>query len=48
MIKARNRDVTERRCRSCHAAVVDSIDRFHEPGRALECTRCHADVGHVH
>jgi len=48
MIKAANRDVTEQRCRSCHSAVVDVIDRFHAPGRALECARCHADVGHLH
>lgn len=48
MIKTGNRAVTEARCRSCHHAIVDSIDRFHQPGKELECIRCHANVGHAH
>jgi cytochrome c nitrite reductase small subunit len=48
MIKAANRAVTERRCRSCHEAVVETIDHGRGPGRALACTRCHGDVGHLH
>jgi cytochrome c nitrite reductase small subunit len=48
-ITDRNRDVTERACRGCHAAVVEAID----PGRhgaadRLPCTQCHRDVGHLH
>lgn len=47
MIKATNRAITEQRCRSCHAAVVEAID--HAPrGEPLACTRCHADAGHLH
>ena len=48
MIKATNLAVTEGRCRSCHAAVVDAIDHAPRGGQALACTRCHADVGHLH
>ena len=48
MIKATNLAVTEARCRSCHAAVVDVIDHEPRDGQALSCTRCHADVGHLH
>ena len=48
MIKATNLAVTEGRCRSCHAAVVDAIDHAPPHGQALACTRCHADVGHLH
>ena len=48
MIKATNLAVTEARCRSCHAAVVDAIDHAPRVGPALSCTRCHADVGHLH
>jgi cytochrome c nitrite reductase small subunit len=48
MIKATNHAVTEGRCRSCHAAVVDAIDHAPRGGQALSCTRCHADVGHLH
>ena len=47
MIKAANRAITEQRCRSCHAAVVEAID--HTPREEpLACTRCHADAGHLH
>jgi len=48
VIKAANLAVTEGRCRSCHAAVVDAIDHAPRGGLALSCTRCHADVGHLH
>lgn len=44
-IKDRSRDITERACRSCHAAIVDAIEGSH-PGE-LSCIRCHADVGHM-
>ena len=45
MIKATNLAVTEARCRSCHAAVVDAIDHGPPDGQALSCTRCH-EGGH--
>jgi cytochrome c nitrite reductase small subunit len=53
MIKPHNRAVTEAACRHCHAEVVQAIDPHGEPpgaaaGQALECTRCHASVGHRH
>jgi cytochrome c nitrite reductase small subunit len=42
-ITERNRAVTERRCRECHAQIVAAID-----GRRGEvsCIRCHRTVGH--
>lgn len=42
-----NLAITEERCRSCHAAVVEAIDGPHgqEP---LTCVRCHDSVGHLH
>ena len=46
-ITARNRAVTERACRHCHAAVVAAIDSGHRPGGALSCLGCHASVGHL-
>lgn len=45
-IKKHNESVTEERCRSCHQAVVDSIDALGPPGKALSCIRCHREVGH--
>ena len=48
MIKAGNLAITEQRCRSCHAAVVDAIDHAADGDEPLACTRCHADVGHLH
>jgi cytochrome c nitrite reductase small subunit len=47
-IKARNLEVTEARCRSCHADVVAAIDPGAHGPDALSCVRCHADVGHRH
>jgi cytochrome c nitrite reductase small subunit len=43
-----NREVTEKACRKCHAAIVDAID----PHGAREsdrtsCIRCHSTVGHM-
>lgn len=49
-IGPRNRRITEAACRSCHAQLVAEIDR-HPAGdgaRALQCTGCHRDVGHLH
>ena len=47
-IKERNRAVTEAACRRCHADIVQEIDAFHAPGRALSCIGCHGSVGHLH
>lgn len=47
-ITARNRGVTQGACRHCHARVVEVIDAAHRPGQALDCIRCHQDVGHAH
>ena len=46
-ITARNRRITERRCRDCHAGVVAMIDApgGDHAGR-LSCIRCHRTVGH--
>lgn len=42
-----NLAITEQRCRSCHASVVDAIDGAHGED-AMSCTRCHDSVGHLH
>lgn len=47
-IDARNRDVTEAACRTCHAEIVQAIDRAPHRGGRLACTGCHASVGHLH
>ena len=41
-----NRAVTESACRACHADVVAAIDAGGSPGHALDCIRCHGEVGH--
>lgn len=51
-ITERNRRVTERACRGCHAPVVEAIERApaRQPGgeRAeTSCLACHPGVGHV-
>lgn len=44
-IKERNRRVTEKACRKCHAAMVQAIEG-HRRGQEVACLRCHADAGH--
>ena len=48
-IKPHNRDVTERACRKCHAAIVQANDPIpqHDPSDAPSCIRCHSPVGHM-
>jgi cytochrome c nitrite reductase small subunit len=49
-IKARNLAVTEAACRTCHGDVVQGIDAVAGHGgdpESLQCTRCHASVGHM-
>ena len=45
-ITPRNRAITENACRHCHADVVHMIDTPSRDNHALDCIRCHADVGH--
>jgi cytochrome c nitrite reductase small subunit len=47
-IGTRNRAVTEGACRTCHAEVVQAIDRHPGPSTRLECITCHRSVGHLH
>jgi cytochrome c nitrite reductase small subunit len=44
-----DRRVTENACRRCHQTIVQAIDAENVHGRApgIECTRCHASVGHL-
>ena len=44
-----NREVTEKACRKCHAAIVAAIDPIPHPkaSDATSCIRCHATVGHM-
>ncbi len=43
-ITARNRAITERACRSCHADIVEAIERHRS---RLPCLTCHRSVGHL-
>jgi cytochrome c nitrite reductase small subunit len=47
-ITERNHEIVEHACRSCHAAITESIDHSSGSDEAgtLECTRCHRYVGH--
>ncbi|HEX6974668.1 MAG TPA: cytochrome c nitrite reductase small subunit [Vicinamibacterales bacterium] len=45
-ITDRDRAVTEKACRKCHAEIVDAIEGSDAMGR-LSCTRCHSEVGHL-
>ena len=47
-IGARNRAVTEGACRTCHADIVELIDRHPNRSGPLDCIRCHRSVGHLH
>jgi len=54
-IGERNRAITEGQCRHCHGDIAAMIegpresDDRHPAGReALECSRCHESVGHLH
>ena len=53
-IKPRNRAVTERACRHCHAEVTEAIagphrERPEDVGAGgLSCVKCHDSVGHPH
>jgi cytochrome c nitrite reductase small subunit len=45
-IKAHNREVAERACRSCHQPIVQAIATAHADD-GTSCVRCHAGVGHA-
>lgn len=47
-ITERNRVVTEKSCRKCHADVVAAIDPSNELDDRTSCLRCHRNVGHLH
>jgi cytochrome c nitrite reductase small subunit len=44
-IGPRNRAVTERRCRECHAALVAALAASPDDG-SVSCLHCHRSVGH--
>lgn len=47
-ITPRNARITEAACRSCHAAITDSIDRpTAHANEAISCIGCHRAVGHL-
>jgi cytochrome c nitrite reductase small subunit len=53
-ITPRNRDVTERACRTCHEEIAQSIEPLHTSPRTsashedkTSCIRCHDTVGHI-
>lgn len=43
-IKPRNREVTEGRCRACHAELIATM--IPDAGNEVSCVRCHRAVGH--
>ena len=45
-MSARSVEITERACRKCHAAVLQSIDRLEGRQNELTCIECHRGVGH--
>lgn len=48
-IKAHNYEITQKACRKCHEAIVLAIDAHSAPDggeEALDCIRCHRNVGH--
>jgi len=47
-ITERNRAVTEKSCRKCHADIVAEIDPSKDLGDRTSCLRCHRNVGHLH
>ena len=47
VITASNRAIAEAACRSCHTALVDTIDSGHGGAEPLACIRCHTAVGHA-
>ena len=49
-ITARNHEVAELSCRKCHTELTSVIDPIHDASvdsGALQCTRCHNEVGHI-
>jgi cytochrome c nitrite reductase small subunit len=46
-ITDRNRRVTERACRHCHAELVAELDGPHRAGQPISCLRCHPGEGHA-
>jgi cytochrome c nitrite reductase small subunit len=48
-ITPRNRAVTEKACRSCHADTVVAMDgpKPHGARDSVSCVRCHKSVGHL-
>ena len=47
-ITPRNHEVTELACRKCHAELTASIAAHTGVGQnALQCTKCHNEVGHI-
>jgi cytochrome c nitrite reductase small subunit len=47
-IKPRNRAIVQRNCVSCHTGIVHGmLPETGSRGMAVNCTHCHADVGHA-
>jgi len=45
-IRPSNLDISEAACRTCHGDITHQIERVASAG-TLDCTRCHAQVGHA-
>ncbi len=45
-IRPINKGIAEAACRTCHGDITHQIERVASAGK-LDCTRCHADVGHA-
>jgi cytochrome c nitrite reductase small subunit len=46
-IKTVNLDITERRCRECHATIVQMIEGLAGAREPRGCVGCHGEVGHA-
>lgn len=45
-ITARNREIAESACRTCHQPMVEAIEGPHAQTDGLSCLHCHRGVGH--
>ena len=46
-IKPRNAAILQENCLGCHAALVSALTAHSDDGQqAIDCVKCHADVGH--
>ncbi|HAH05026.1 MAG TPA: cytochrome c nitrite reductase small subunit [Elusimicrobia bacterium] len=45
-IRKRNLAIAQANCRRCHGDIVHAVDSRQPKAQALDCLRCHSEVGH--